>query len=117
MPAMADGIELNAPLSSEDLARLHEFLLSGACNDDAMSVDQVHGLLTAIVCGPEPVLPSEWIPAVFGEEPEFASVEEDEQIMALLMRMNNEIVNCLDDPADTPDFEPILAMPEQATTR
>ena len=64
------------------------------------------GLFTAIVSGPVPVMPSQWLPAVWGD---FEPVWEDEkalqEILSLMMRHMNAIARTL---METPeDFEPL----------
>jgi uncharacterized protein len=33
-----------------------------------MTMDTLHGFLTAIAIGPETIMPSEWLPQVWGED-------------------------------------------------
>jgi uncharacterized protein len=61
------------PLTQYELEELDQFLLNAEGIDDAMDVAMLDGFLTAIVCGPNMVTPSEWICWVCdsgsGEEP------------------------------------------------
>lgn len=48
--------------------------------------------LFALTCAPELVLPSEWLPLVFGEtEPEYRDTEEAEHVVGAVMALYNEI--------------------------
>lgn len=84
-----------------------EKLLAETPGDDACNLEQVHGMLTAILIGPEVVKVSEWLPFVFnrsGEMPEFKSQKQAGQLMALLMELNNDIV----DNIDSMKFVPLM---------
>jgi uncharacterized protein len=60
------------------------------------SITRVHGFLTSVVSGPV-VVPSEWIPVVFGDDESVAwkSMEQAKRAMTLLMRFYNEIASDL----------------------
>jgi uncharacterized protein len=83
------------PLSDEEFEELDEFLLSAHCADEAMTMDVLHGFLTAIVVGPEPIPMSEWFAHVWGDEtssePKFPSKAMQERITDLILRFMNEI--------------------------
>lgn len=84
-----------------------ENLLAEIPGDDVCNLEQVHGMLTAILIGPAIVKVSEWLPFVFrrsGEMPEFKSQKQAEQLMALLMELNNDIV----DNIDSMKFVPLM---------
>jgi uncharacterized protein len=75
-----------------------------------MDVSTVEGYLTAIVIGPRTVRPSEWVPWVWDMKqgrrgPTFASLDQANLVMKLLMRFMNGIVYAfMNDPES---FEPI----------
>ncbi len=60
------------------------------------SITRVHGFLTSILSGPM-VMPSEWIPAVFGPDEDSAwdTMEQAQRATSLLMRFYNEILDDL----------------------
>ena len=58
--------KLTTPLSDEELEELDQFLLSEAVSDEAMLLDTLDGYLTAIVIGPATILPSQWLPGIWG---------------------------------------------------
>jgi uncharacterized protein len=85
-------MQIDQPLSDQDLDRLDEFLMSDDTPEETMMLDELHGFLTALMCSPEVVLPSQWMPLVWGgEEPEFETTDQAQDIMGLIMRLNNDI--------------------------
>jgi hypothetical protein len=46
-------------LSDAEIHVLDEFLMSDSTPEDVLSIDELHGYLTAIVCCPVPVTPSD----------------------------------------------------------
>ena len=55
---------------SPDLNLLEGWLTSDRAHEDAMELSELDGFLTAIAIGPELIMPSEWLPVVWGgEEP------------------------------------------------
>ena len=57
-------------LSEQEFDELDRFLLSDRCSDEAMTMDALHGFLTCIALGPDAIRPDEWLPRVWGPEPE-----------------------------------------------
>ncbi|RNA64882.1 YecA family protein [Prosthecochloris sp. ZM_2] len=94
--SMISPQNLGTPLSSDELLRLEDFLVSSRTSDNAMSIDMLDGYLTAVAVGPDTLLPDQWLPYVWGLEddapPEFASEDEAGEIMGLLLRHMNSIV-------------------------
>ena len=62
-------MSLENPLNDKEFHELDRFLLSEQCPDDAMTMDTLHGFLTAIVIGPEDIPMAEWLPLVWGNDP------------------------------------------------
>ncbi len=102
-------MNVNAPLTDEDLTRLDDFLSSDASGEESLYPDEIHGLMTAMICGPEMIVPSEWMPLVFAGDPDFADARQAEDIMGLLMRMHNSIASTLQ--AGT-EYQPLLPQSE-----
>lgn len=97
-------------LSEREFDELDRFLMSDQCSDDAMTMDALHGFLTAIAIGPEKIPASEWWPAVWGPDPEgipiFDSPQAEQRITHLMTRMLEDIEVTLEvAPAD---FEPLF---------
>jgi uncharacterized protein len=83
-----------------ELDWLEEFLLNRIDEDqykDGMDeglicLSELDGFFAAIVSGPEPVLPSVWLPVLWGDfEPEWQSMEDAEKAIGLLMRFMNGV--------------------------
>ena len=97
-------------LSEQEFDELDRFLMSDQCSDDAMTMDALHGFLTAIAIGPEKIPSSEWLPAVWGPDPEglpvFDSSRSEQRITHLMARALEDIEVTLEvAPAD---FEPLF---------
>ena len=90
-----------------DLELLDAFLLSDRAPDNGMGLSDLDGFLSGLVVGPETILPSEWLPYVWGgEEPEFADMAEASAVMRAIMGRYNEIAVQLDE--DPKAYEPIF---------
>ena len=77
------------PLSDAEIAELDSLLdaCPGSC-----SLEELDGLLCALVLGPEPVKPSEWVPTVLGDaEPEWDNEDQASRAFELLLRHWNNI--------------------------
>ncbi len=60
-----------------DLKKLDDFLMSERAPDDCMQLSDLDGFLTAIAIGPELIMPSEWLPMIWGEgEPVFENTDD-----------------------------------------
>jgi len=92
--------------ASDWIEELDEFLLSDDSPDNCLNISELDGFLTGVVIGPELIMPSEWMPAIWQGEPEFQTTEQAERIMGAIMGRYNEIIHQLDDEpgALTPIF-------------
>ena len=111
MPNITD---LSSPLRDDELDRLQSILLErvdeDAVTDDldegVLTVSELDGLLTAVVSGPVTIVPSRWLPAVWGDfEPAWNSLEDYQEFMSLVLRHMNDIAASLVDEPET--FEPM----------
>lgn len=104
-----------APPTEDELAYLDSVLLNRIDEDSVtdesdegiLCVSELDGFLTAIVSGPETVVPSQWLPAVWGDfEPTWESIDEVNTVMNLVMQlMNFNAVVLIEDPES---FEPLF---------
>src|SRR6266545_6482655 len=89
---------LSTPLTDAEYQRLEE-ILSGFHGEHAMNLEEVDGFFAALICGPESVLPSEYLPEILGGEPAddpvWESKEELQEFFDLLMRHWNSIAHTL----------------------
>jgi len=61
-------------------------------DEGVICLSELDGFFAAIVSGPEPVMPSSWLPALWGDfEPEWQSKDEAEQAIELLIRFMNGV--------------------------
>ena len=90
-----------------DLDCLDDFLLSDRVSASCMGLSDLDGFLTGIAVGPELILPSEWMPVIWGSDaPEFANVDEAIKILGTIMSRYVEIIARLD--ADPNGFDPVF---------
>ena len=90
-----------------DLSVLDDYLMSDLAPDDSMGLSDLDGFVTGIVVGPELILPSEWLPVIWGgAEPEFGSEEEMRTVLGVIMARYNEIDTCLRNHPD--QFDPVF---------
>jgi len=92
-------------LTEEGLERLDRFLISQE-DDDVMMVPELDGFLTGLLVCPEMILPSEWLPVVWGGDgPVFEDQNEANEILGLIMALYNDITSRLADPET---YEPLI---------
>jgi uncharacterized protein len=108
---------MNSPMDSiadvtdADLQRLDSFLSSDCVPDTAMDISTLEGFLTAVVIGPEVVLPSQWLSWVWDvengrDEVAFESREQAQEVIGLIMALLNRIATIFD--SDPNAFEPVF---------
>jgi uncharacterized protein len=80
-------------LSADEINELQSFLNSEVAPKDTLSLEGLDGFFCALAVAPELVLPSEWLPLVWGEEegPAFESEAQAERILGLIMRHWNHV--------------------------
>ena len=66
-----------------------------------LDIVELEGFLTAIVIGPNLLMPNIWLPKVWGgKNPRFRDLDEMNRFTALVMNFSNEIAECF---AGAPD--------------
>ncbi|MCG2586174.1 UPF0149 family protein [Massilia sp. TS11] len=107
-------MQLDQPLTEKEFNDLDQFLLSDRTPEDTMTMDTLHGYLTAIAIGPEPITPAEWLPKVWGEDPQqgpkFKNAKEEQRIVELIMRFMNEVMITFE--VAPKEFEPLFCEQE-----
>ena len=117
---MSEPRVLDEPLSDPELDELEAFLASDTVPQDCMDLEMLDGYLTAIVSGPEPVQPSEWLPQVWSEgsrsaSPAFTDNDQAQRVMALILRHMVGIERTL---AESPTrYRPLLYVPEESVKK
>jgi uncharacterized protein len=104
-PGAAAGRGLEIPVLGMDPEALDAFLRSERSPPDSMLLSDLDGLLTGVAIGPETIMPSEWLPLVWGgEDPVFDDSQEAQAVLGAIMSRYNEIVRQVSDGT----FQPIL---------
>ena len=89
-----------------DLDRLHELLNAIPAERDAMTIAELDGYVAALIVCPEMIMPSEWLPGIWGEDHAFADTAEAETTIGAVMGHYNRIALEL---AEAPeDYAPVL---------
>ena len=94
-------------LTFAELDRLTDFL--EAIGSPAMNIEMLDGYFAALICGPEMVLPSDYLPQIWGEDFSFDNDAEATEIIGLIMRHWNTISSALLHTLEEPDaYLPVL---------
>jgi len=103
-------------LKDAERGRIEEILLP-LRDRGGMNFEMIDGFFAALVCGPELVMPSEYMPVIFGDETDEAVFQDEEEanlFLNLLMRHWNSIADQLHSKQV---FVPFLAKDEQGIER
>lgn len=96
-PTAQEMQDMVAPLSDQELEELDQFLLYGVENDEGMTLDTLDGYLHAIAIGPQTIMPSQWLPKVWGEDsammPPMNNIDQLNHIIGMVMRHYNSIIH------------------------
>jgi uncharacterized protein len=108
---MTSKPDLQQPLSDQEIETLSRFLDERAVARDGMSFEMLDGYLTAVLSGPDTIMPSEWLPLVWigdedgeGETGVFENEAEAQTMLGLVMRHYNRIAGVL--AQGGADFDP-----------
>jgi len=99
------------PPSDDELFSLAGFLVERPCGRPALGLEQLHGFMTALHCVPGAMPPHSWLPVVFGGDIERAKGRTGSAMVALVMRMSNEIARSLFDTTNQEHYLPLVAFP------
>ena len=93
--------------SAEDLEGLEKFLRSRRVGAGPLHTHGIDGLVTAIVIGPDMVMPSQWMPRIWNfREVEFRDEDEGQRVVRTIMGLYQRVASLFAD--DTSDrFEPL----------
>lgn len=90
------------PLTEDELDFVDAILLAYGQEGSIVDASELDGFLTAIVSGPDMIMPSQWFPALWGgagKEPEWHDEREMNVFMTLLMQhMNNNVMMLMECP-------------------
>jgi len=82
------------PLNDAELERLSSVLESFG-DKSSMNIEQLDGFLTALVCGPENVPPSRYLPKIWGHRAVFEDPSSAQEFLVLIMRHWNSVADTL----------------------
>lgn len=85
------------PLSTAELDRLERLLISDIFHEAAMPLDMLQGLFCAVASAPDLIPPSTWLDVALGDNPDYETVEQAQEILDLVMRFYGQTVVELDD--------------------
>ena len=104
-------MRMDMPLTDREFDELDRFLLSDRCSDECMTLDALHGFLTALSIGPDMPTIEEWLPHVWGptprDAPRFRSPEERQKFVGLIARFAAEIALTFE--VAPKEFEPLFS--------
>lgn len=100
--------QLGETLDNEELDELHALLLERN-GEDGLLLDGLHGLVTALIVGPQPVSPDDWLPLVLDPERAFDSHLQAEHLASLCLRLYTSVEKGLEHMI----YEPILSEYEE----
>lgn len=96
-------------LTDDDMAFVDTMLDKYGSEESIADFSELDGFLTALVSGPDPIMPSLWLPWIWGDEenqPTWESEQEAKLFFELLMRaMNRNSQALMDNPGD---FQPMF---------
>ncbi len=91
-------------LSDDDLDELADLLGADWAPETTMDIEQLDGLLAGLICSPRVLMPSAYLPEIFGgEEPAFPDMATAQRFFDLLMRRNNQVATALNAPIERLD--------------
>ena len=102
-------------LTDADIDRLDALLRERALPHGGLSLEALDGFFSALIVGPELVLPSEYLPIVWGDSPpEWTSGEQAQEGLELVTKLWNQIARRvkLDPEAAEEAAFPLLALPD-----
>jgi uncharacterized protein len=71
-----------------------KYVLSKSADPEvALYIEELHGLLFGLAITPEPIMPSEWLPIIFEEEPQFDDEKDAETSLGYLLDTYNRMID------------------------
>lgn len=101
------------PLNENEMTFINSVLERCDSDDAIVDVSELDGFLTAIISGPQMIMPSTWLPEIWGgpdEDPAWENDNEIEKFSGLVFQQMNNIVSALMDYPD--EFEALFNIAE-----
>ncbi len=89
--------QTDRPLDSSELDRLEQLLISDLFHEEAMPLDMLQGLFCAVASAPDLISPSNWLPVALGDNPVYATNEQAQEVLDLVMRFYSQTVQEIDE--------------------
>lgn len=102
------------PVTDEDLDFIDAIFEKYATDNSLVSVSELDGFLTAVVSGPDMIMPSEWLPEIWGgaeQMPNWESKEEVTRFMHIVMSIMNDNAEVLMEQPE--DFQALVLVDMQ----
>ena len=98
------------PHADEQLDELRSMLWALAIEHDGLDLYELDGFVAGLLVCPEMVMPSEWLPAVWGDEggPSFESLDQAQATINAVMAHYNRVAEGL--ALNPPEYEAILGI-------
>ena len=90
----------------EELDRLNDLLNQIPVEREGMTIVEFDGYVAALIVCPEMILPSEWLPPVWGGDGVFEDIAETEDIVGAVMGHFNRVAQALAEDPET--YAPVL---------
>lgn len=90
-------IQSDRPLSTAELDRLEQLLVSDIFQEEAMPLDMLQGLFCAVGSAPDLIPPSSWLAVALGENPAYETADQAREILDLVMRLYSQTLLDLDE--------------------
>lgn len=78
-----------AILAEAEFNELRDFLAKQKQLHDGFNIVEAHGYMAGLICGPEVLHLSTWLPIIFNGDVEYTSNEQEQRIISYLCRMYN----------------------------
>jgi uncharacterized protein len=102
------------PITDEDLDFIDSIFEKYATDNSIVSVSELDGFLTAIVSGPDMIMPSEWLPEIWGgaeHMPNWESEDEVTRFIQIVMGIMNDNAEVLAEQPE--DFQALVLVDMQ----
>ena len=79
---------------------IDEYLLRYGSDNSILNVSELDGFFVALLCAPEMIMPSEWMPAIWGGKdatPEWPNIDHANKFISAVMVFYNQVAQTLDD--------------------
>ena len=103
--------ELEVPDSDDTLGIIDYYLMHYGHDDSILDVSELDGFITALACAPEAIMPSRWMPAIWGGEtlaPEWETEKEFTEFSRVVFELYNSVMQRM----NAYQFEPLYLVNE-----